>query len=378
MSELKPTFSCLRLSLSVILLVCSSSQSLAIEPPVAEEMGVAGDQTGAFQSPLFVDPRDTQKQRAEFIQVLSRVGKNNRQLVEIFLPVIGANGALDGIKSVWPKCHTEAHDLGKVIFAHVRDVGIGLRVCADQCNSGCMHGVLMEAFTTIGNTSPHHMDLAILGPAIKDLCRSNPVMTASYSPGDCAHGVGHALMNLAGYKIPDALNACQRNENQAMEYYCATGAYMEYMRERDSQDAPMKSVLYPCDQYDYPAACARYKMPYVARRHYASGRTLAELKTICSSLSDPVRRGCFHGLGNAHMHIIAAGKISIRTVCLNPVLVEEFVCIDGAMERMAKYYPDTAVRVCDELDGKNKASCLAAVSRKLYDMNKDLSIYLAK
>lgn len=368
----------MRLSLSVLLLVCASSQGLAIEPPVVEEMGAAGEEAAAFQNPLFVDPRGTQEQRAEFIQALLRVGKNNRQLVEISLPVIGANGALDGIESVWPKCHSQAHDLGKVIFARVRDVGMGLRVCADRCNSGCMHGVLMEAFSTIGKASPHHMDLAVLRPAIKDLCQNNSVMTASYSPGDCAHGVGHALMNLAGYEIPEAINACQGNENQAMEYYCATGAYMEYMAERDPQDATTKSVLYPCDQYIYPAACARYKMVHVVRRHYAAGRTTEELRALCSSLTGAVRRGCFHGLGNAHMGLIAAGKIDIRPVCLGLGKVEEFVCIDGAMERMAKFHPDIAVRVCDQLDGKNKAACLAAVSRKMYDMKKDLSLYLAK
>jgi hypothetical protein len=203
-------------------------------------------------------------------------------------------------------------------------------------------------------------------------------MTASYSPGDCAHGVGHALMNLAGYEIPEAINACQENENQAMEYYCATGAYMEYVTERDQQDATTKSVLYPCDQYIYPAACARYKMAYVFQRYYKAGRTTEELRALCSSLTEAVRRGCFHGLGNAHMLLIAAGKIGIRPVCLGLGNVEEFVCIDGAMERMAKYLPDIAVRVCDQLDGKNKADCLAAVSRKMYDMKKDLSLYLEK
>jgi hypothetical protein len=377
MSGRKPAFSYMRLSLSVLLLVCASSQGLAIEPPVDEEMGAAGE-AAAFQNPLFVDPRGTQKQRVEFIQALHRVGKNNRQLVEISLPVIGANGALDGIESVWPKCHSQAHDLGKVIFARVRDVGMGLRICADRCNSGCMHGVLMEALATIGKASPHHMDLAVLRPTIKDLCRRNPVMTASYSPGDCAHGVGHALMNLAGYEIPEALNACQGNENHAMEYYCATGAYMEYVTERDPQDATTKSILYPCDQYIYPAACARYKMVHVVRRHYEAGRTTEELRALCSSLTGAVRRGCFHGLGNAHIGLIVAGKIDIRPVCLGLGKVEQFVCIDGAMERMAKFHPDIAVRVCDQLDGKNKADCLAAVSRKMYDMKKDLSLYLAK
>ena len=373
----KPAFSCIRVSLSALLLVCASSLGLAIEPPVVEEMGAAG-KAPAFQNPLFVDPHGTQKQREEFIQGLRRVGKNNRQLVEISLPVIGANGALDGIERVWPKCHSQAHDLGKVIFAHVRDVGMGLRICSDRCNSGCMHGVLMEALTTIGKASTHHMDLAVIGPAIKDLCQNNPVMTASYSPGDCAHGVGHALMNLSGYKIPEAINACQENESHALEYYCASGAYMEYMAGRDPQDATTKSILYPCDQYIYPAACARYKMVHVVRRHYEAGRTTKELRTLCSSFTGAVRRGCFHGLGNAHMELIAAGKIDIRPVCLGLDKVEAIVCIDGAMERMAKYHQDTTLRICDQLDGENKTACLAAVSRKMYDMKKDLSLYLAK
>ena len=378
MSGQKPSFSCMRLSLSVLLLVCASSQGLAIEPPVVEEMGAAGEEAAAFQNQLFVDPRGTQRQRAEFIQALHRVGKNNRQLVEISLPVIGANGALDGIESVWPKCHSEAHDLGKVIFARVRDVGMGLRVCADRCNSGCMHGVLMEAFETIGKASPHHMDLAVLRPAIKDLCQTQSGddrvlfarrLRARRRPR--AHEPG-------GIRDSRGPNACQGNENQAMEYYCATGAYMEYVTERDTQDATTKSVLYPCDQYLYPAACARYKMVHVVRRHYAAGRTTEELRALCSSITDAVRRGCFHGFGNAHMLHIATGKIGIRPVCLGLGTVEEFVCLDGAMERMAKFHPDIAVRVCDQLDGKNKAACLAAVSRKMYDMKKDLSLYLSK
>jgi hypothetical protein len=341
-------------------------------------MDAAGEAPASFQNPLFVDPGRAQQQRAEFVQQLRRVGPRNRQLVETYLPVIGANGALDGIESVWPLCHSEAHTLGKVVFARVRDIGVGLHVCADRCNSGCMHGVLMEAFTTIGKASPHHLDMAVLRPAINDLCQNNPAMTASYSPGDCAHGVGHALMHLAGYDVPQAVTACESNKSPSLVYYCATGAYMEYVTERDPQDARTHSFLYPCDENPYPAACARYKMVHVVRRHYAAGKTTEDLRRLCSSLTGAVRRGCFHGLGNAHMGLIGAGKIGIRAVCLGLSEAEEFVCIDGAMERMAKFQPDRAARVCDQLDGKNKATCLDAVSRKMYDMKKDLSLYLAK
>lgn len=360
----------------IFLLVYASSLSLAFEPIAVEEMGAS--EATASQDPLYVDPQGTQKQREMFVQELRRVGKNNRQLVESSVSMIGANGVLDGIERVWPKCHSEAHDLGKVIFSHVRDIAIGLGICKDRCNSGCMHGLLMEALTTTGKGDIHHMDLTIIGPAIKALCQNNPLMIASYSPGDCAHGVGHALMDLSRYEILRAISACQTHESQALEYYCATGAYMEYMAGRDHQDAMTKSILYPCDQHIYPTACARYKMVHVIRRHYAAGGTMNELRMLCASFTGAVRLGCFHGLGNAHMPLIAAGKTDIRSLCLSLSKEEEFVCIDGAIERMAKYQHDTAVGVCHQLDGDNKTTCLAAVSRKMYDMKKDLSLYLAK
>jgi len=378
MSGRTPAFAWIQVSFAALLLACASSQGFAAELPVAEEMGAAGEAPGAFENPLFVDSRGVQTQRAKFIQELRPTGRDKRTLFEKYLPVIGSNGIVDGIKAVWPKCHSEAHDLGKVIFARVRDIGKSLRICADECNSGCMHGVLMEAFTSIGKAAPHHMDLAVLRPAIKDLCRLNPVMTASYSPGDCAHGVGHALMYLASYDVPAAITACAGNENTAMEYYCATGAYMEYVTERDPQDATTKSFLYPCDTAIYPAACARYKMVHVVRRHYEAGKATDALKQQCAALRGPLRRGCFHGLGNAHMPLIAAKKIGIRQVCLNLGEIEEFVCIDGAMERMAKFHEPRAREVCQELTGENKAACLAAVANKMYNMNKDLSLYLAR
>lgn len=378
MNGRQPAFAWIRLSLAALLLACASSQGLAVDLPVGEEMGAVGEAPGAFENPLFVEPRGVQAQRAKFVQELRPMGRDKRALVEKYLPVIGSNGIVDGIKAVWPKCHSEAHDLGKVIFARVRDIGKGLRICADECNSGCMHGILMEAFTSIGRAAPHHMDLAVLKPAIKDLCQRNPVMTASYSPGDCAHGVGHALMYMAGYDISQAVTACAGNEDRAMEYYCATGAYMEYVTERDPQDAVAKSVLYPCDTSIYPAACARYKMVHVVRRHYEAGKTTEALRQQCAALSGAVRLGCFHGLGNAHMPLIAAHKIGIRRVCLNLGAVEEFVCIDGAMERMAKFHEPRAREVCEELDGSNKSACLTAVSNKMYNMKKDLSLYLGK
>ena len=306
---------------------------------------------------LFVEPQKVLQERTDFVQKLRLGHTNKRSLYEAYLEVIGANGILDGIEQLWPKCHSQAHDLGKVIFARVRDIGTSLRICDGRCHSGCMHGVLMEAFAST-LTRGEHADLAILSSVINDLCSRQAEMLASYSPGDCAHGVGHALMFLADYHIPDALRTCAGFADPAMTYYCATGAYMEYVTERDRTDAVTRSLFYPCDISVYPAACFRYKMVHVAARHYRVQKTPEGLIHECEKLQGKFRRGCFHGLGNAHMPMIAQRRISLKTVCLSATDVDQRLCIEGAMERLAKYYANSAASLCMDLPGESQDICL--------------------
>ncbi len=330
---------------------------------------------------LFVEPEGVQKERKEFVQKLKQTKrKQARQLYEQYVDVIGANGILDSIQKLWPKCHSEAHDLGKVIFAKVKDIGNGLRICADRCYSGCMHGVLMEAFTSVQNSSDPdgHIDVEVLKPFMNDLCRNNTEMVSSYSPGDCAHGVGHALMFLSGYTVPEAVEGCKQFDSPAMRYYCATGTYMEYVAENDKLDVKAnKTLFYPCDTYDYPAACARYKNVYVANRFYRKNMTAEELIPECEKLNGKFRLGCFHGIGNAYMALIASGKMNISDVCLHGSEDEKFMCIEGAIERMSKYHRPKALKACGNLQGEYREICLSAVAQGMYNMTKNLTLYLA-
>jgi len=339
------------------------------------EMGALSSKSSEL---LFVEPSAVVNQRKDFAAKLRSAG-NKRTLYEQYIDVIGPNGILDGIEKLWPKCHSEAHDLGKAIFAKVQDIGEGLRICADRCYSGCMHGVLMEAFSEAQNKndSDGHVDVSALKPLMNDLCSKNPEMASSYSPGDCAHGVGHALMFLTGYDIPKAVNGCKEFDIPAMAYYCATGAYMEYVIEKDEEDATTKGLFYPCDTYDYPAACARYKMVQVARRYHKEKKTPEDIANECAKLDGKFRLGCFHGLGNAYMGLIAS-KMPIKDVCLHGTEDEKFVCIEGAMERMAKYHRLRALKVCTDLENKYKDICMTAVNYGMYNMSKNLTLYLAE
>ena len=167
--------------------------------------------------------------RKEFVRAYRTADRVHAgALYEQFLPRIGANGIREGIKTVYPSCHDEAHDLGKLIFSKLLDVGASLESCADACASGCMHGVLMQFFTNgsmDGHAHEHSAQLtaADIAGRIPTFC-DNQALTRMYSPGDCAHGVGHAVMFLSKYDIPAGIALCDRFPSYALRYYCASGA----------------------------------------------------------------------------------------------------------------------------------------------------------
>jgi hypothetical protein len=319
--------------------------------------------------------------REEFVQAYRKTDRVHAvALYEQFLPRIGANGLQAGIATVYPGCHDEAHDLGKVIFSKLRDVGASLESCADACGSGCMHGVLMQFFTD-GQTSDssHHQHSAQLTAAdvaarIPTFCESQ-ALTRRYSPGDCAHGVGHAVMFLSKYDISAGIDLCERFPSYALQYYCATGAYMEYRFVRIPKEYPIHGGFYPCDTVRYPAACFRNVMATVIRWHYAKGGTFKALQEQCATLSRKYRLGCFHGIGQALVGRVARGQMTLAQLCEFGSRDDQTMCVEGGMERLGKFEPAVALERCGSLTDWLRQTCQAAVSRKMYDMNKSFAMY---
>jgi len=288
-----------------------------------------------------------------------------RPLYEKHIAAIGANGLIEEVQRIRPTCHDEGHDLGRVIYARTLDLAAALHTCQDACFSGCMHGVLMEAM----GAEESELGLANVREAIPTMCASD-TLTELYLPGDCAHGMGHAAMYLSGYGITTAIEACDTFSEYPMRYYCATGAYMEYVNTRSRNGVS----LAPCDTAPYPAACFRYRMVHVIREHYRANGTLAGLQDACASLDGKYRAGCFHGLGNAHSPGIAQRKWSLSGVCGGEP-DDQYACIEGAMERMAKYAPKSAERVCATVSGWQRELCDQSVEHRMYSLEKAFDLY---
>jgi hypothetical protein len=210
-----------------------------------------------------------------------------------------------------------------------------------------------------------------------EICTKNSTMLSAYSPGDCAHAVGHALMVLADYRVTPAIQYCDEFSTDHMRYYCATGAYMEYVTERDAEDVKAgRRALYPCDVGEYPAACARYKMVHVTQRLVKKKSDVPGFMRSCEQLTGKYRLGCYHGAGNAFMGIIVQKQLTIDDVCTATDADARYVCIEGVIERMAKYHPSMAVETCRTLSGTDRETCDAAAKHGMYNMEKDIQLYV--
>jgi hypothetical protein len=184
-------------------------------------------------------------------------------------------------------------------------------------------------------------------------------------------------MFLSDYDINATLSVCSHFADRPMEYYCATGAYMEYNGVHEARDAQNQPLFYPCDTSPFPAACFRYKLTPLLRR-LAEKEGLAAVGFVaqkCEELEGFARLGCFHGFGNAHVSHIYEGVFSIKDVCAFGDEQDNVVCVEGAIERLAKYERAAAYRACDDLQGALKDTCLAAAAEDMYRLNKSFGLY---
>ena len=323
----------------------------------ALEMGVQGPDVGAsweaappeLRAAFAAEYQSTHDERAVFAK---------------YLPTLGAGAMLDHLELLNPRCHGAAHNLGKAIFTHTRDVGKALVLCGNRCTNACMHGAVGEAFGG--------MKYEEVTNRITEFCREGE-MARLHRPGNCSHGLGHAIMIITGHDIPKSLAACAKFTDPGMDYYCATGVFMEYRgmlweREATGKLIERPSLHYPCDTYDrYPAACYRYFLRRIRDELDAGNDRLVD---ECMKLESPRRSGCFHGLGAMYSRAVADEPSLLPQLCLHGNAEDQVLCIEGVIEKLADFSEERAHTVCATLKGKNATVCEAGAREKMYRLNK--------
>jgi hypothetical protein len=241
---------------------------------------------------------------------------------------------------------------------------------APRCTTGCTHGVLKQAFLGARGSPFKHATLADVRPRIREICARDGA-AAEVEPGNCAHGVGHALLVLTGGDLGGALGHCGAFSRRALAYYCASGVFMEYVTTGAPPPAGA-SAHHPCDAHaEYPPAC--YK--YAAWRILQERGTVESAAADCLALAPSVRRGCFYGLGSTQMKELDQSPEKLGSVCALGEAADRTMCVHGAIEILAAYRPFAAATACGSLDGELADACRVAVREGRYGLGKPFHLY---
>ncbi len=90
----------------------------------------------------------------------------------------------------------------------------------------------------------------------------------------------------------------------------------------------------------------------------------------CLALSGSWRLGCFHGLGNAIKFRVLRNPNSLGKFCRYGSLDDQYLCIEGVIEKLADYNQDAALRACATLNETHTQVCRSAAKEKMYRMSK--------
>lgn len=286
---------------------------------------------------------------------------DDRAVYKKYLPILGADALLDYLEKENPLCHGVAHSLGAELYAQSKDLPESLQRCAHRCTGACMHGVVGEAF---GALNPREIT-----DKMEQVCQSGE-MARLHKPGNCAHATGHALMLSSNADLGWSLDACRQFKQPGMDYYCATGVFMQYEMFLDEGKGKRdRQTLYsPCDKYtQFPAACYRYIVELMSQ---ALNDDHSKLTKACMALPRFERLGCFHGLGKKYSRKIGQTSELLAQVCLIGNAEDQAMCIEGAIEKLADHNEQLARRACATLTGDGLRICQAAAAEKMYRLNK--------
>jgi len=348
--------SCIYLVLSFTL-AFNNSLSEVIQPTTSDqydqvEMGLKNNASNFY----WINANKTVKK--QFLLDQKQLG-NSRELFQKYITSLGPEAMLDFLEKKYSHCHGQAHNLGKTLFNNNKNISKSISICGNRCTNACMHGVIGEAFG-----GQLHQEVT---EKMTKYCFQGE-MKKWHKPGNCAHGMGHALMMNSNYDLRKSLASCS-TFSKGMDYYCASGVYMEYRSKLKKNKPNVKlSKIYPCDKNtDFPAACYRY---FMYRIYVAHKWNFYKAVRYCKRLRPHQRRGCFHGIGNMYINNIAKKPSLLKTICKHGNQNDQTLCIEGAIEKLADFNREMAKKACKPLAANNFITCQAAIAGKLYQLNK--------
>jgi len=269
--------------------------------------------------------------------------------------------SIEGLTS--PQKHFNAHLFGRALFD---EVGLaGTHTCDGRFNYGCFHAFMIRAVEVRGASASQELHEA---------CIEALGATAE----QCEHGIGHGLLGIIGYGIPDieeALAVCETLTPPSHPVGgCIGGIFMEYglrgmqgAGETAMRPFAEEEALEPCPSIseNHQAACAFWQPMWWMETHpdRTDGPRMAEaMGRWCRELpgGDEVLPTCIAGIAN-RMELIADGDPTRSAMLCRAITTvprfQEYCQMKAAMQFM-RYHPlEFSLRACTGLSDEAAERC---------------------
>ncbi len=261
--------------------------------------------------------------------------------------------------------HLAVHQVG--FYAYNKYGTEAILHCKDYFLYACYHGALIEAATDQGLETIAKM---------ADTCKAS---AGRYF--QCAHAVGHAILAMWNYDLPEALADCDEIFEKETQFSgalssCHNGAFMENLfgvHDWGTDNAPKREWLkdddpyFPCTAFDekYQQGCW---LNQAARIYALNNGDIAKTREQCEQIGNPkYTEWCIDNLAR-QIHPITAGQVGkVYELCrqVGPYWQEKCVVVNAG-----SYYsvgdPQTAIAVCrGQLSPPAKTDCYQTVLGQL-------------
>jgi hypothetical protein len=307
----------------------------------------------------------------------SRASDVDLEVAPVFLTAAhdGLGASLDSLNSLTRRdaklaalgpagLHQVAHMLGRFAIAHAHNDPLVFRECRPGFLSGCQHGVMEGYFAT----RPPLDSTSLAG-----LCTRIAPAVPAVAMRECAHGMGHGVIEAAGGDLRRALGLCGALGNGDLWRECTDGVFMSSVQaDIASFVRGERTTGRRCDQLDgrYAPSCWSYEAALSLTR---DAKDLTKSLAECDSAPPSAVGACYWGFGKQSAGLYPEQPARIAKACREGKSNRGAECRAGAVA----YYTDVswtadgAVSFCRSVEPDEKNDCYGALGVAMRAMQSD-------
>lgn len=276
----------------------------------------------------------------------------------------GKDGTFQDLKAeyetdgfVKAECHQLTHIIGRTAYKQFGGLDKAYEQGDSFCWSGFYHGAIEQAITEIGPEG-----ITANAPSVCESFAKKRMY--SFDHFNCVHGLGHGLMAVGQYNLPDSLKLCDVMGNNWEQASCYGGVFMENVMVASRAGGvggyfKDSEPLYPCTFVDtaYKEQCYLMQTSNVLQKNgYDFAKTFAE----CAKADAAFVSTCYRSLGRDASGSTVSDKERTLEICrLAPDNDGLHNCMLGAVRDFVSYYHSDkqALELCAGFDAEIASAC---------------------